>query len=584
MSKSPVDNILIHTKIHRPIIPIDLVPRPKLTDWLDSRRNRPLTLVSAPAGYGKSTLISSWLETCKYPFAWLTLDDGDNDLAVFLSYFLSAVRTIFPQAGTNTQALLMTPNPTPLKELASNLNNDINQLDQFFVLVLDDYEVIEKKEIHDLISELLIHPSRNLHLVLCTRTDPLIPLVNLRAQSQLTEIRAQDLRFTEEEAHIFLQKVLDPEVDKATARSLAVESEGWVTGLRLAALTLRHRVGKQPSPEKPTANNRYVSDYLMSEILDSQISTFPDWLIKTSILARFNAGLCEAVCIEVGEELKPDRENQLHGDDFLEWLIVSNLFAISLDDHNRWIRYHHLFRDFLQNELHRRYDSAQIKALHIRAYQWFAQNNFIEEALHHAYAAGDTLAAAQLVEQNAWALLNDDQWHILEKWIAQLPDNIIKERPKLLLVKAWVFFHKFALGAIPPILETIEKILGDDETTKPLRGEVDFFWGHHWYWQGQSVRSLEFLDRALARIPGKFHLARGEAELFWGLASQISGQKNEAIQKLSKWFYYDPSPHPGRQTVRCRNLSDKWGDFLREDFLAPKQPKMNYTRAMAPAS
>ncbi|MEA3439422.1 MAG: helix-turn-helix transcriptional regulator, partial [Chloroflexota bacterium] len=421
-------------------MPVDLVPRPQLTDWLDERRHRRLTLISAPAGYGKSTLISSWLDTCKYPSAWLTLDEGDNDLAVFLTYFLEAICIIFPEAAKNSQALLTAHTQPPIKELVINLSNEINQLDQFFVLVLDDFEVIQENLVHDFLNELLLHPPQDFHLVLCTRIDPPLSIQKLRAQGQLTEIRAQDLRFSVEESYTFLQNMLGTTVDSTTARFMEEQAEGWVTGLRLAALALRHRVGKQRTEEKPTANNRYVSDYLMSEILDSQPTVFSEWLVKTSILARFNAGLCEVLCFG---------ETELDGDVFLEWLVISNLFAIPLDDHNQWVRYHHLFREFLQTELVRRYNSIEVADLHTRASDWFAQNGLIEEALRHALASGDILAAAQLVEQNTRTVLDNDQWHILEKWMAQLPDNIIQERPELLIAKAWISFHQFALRAIP---------------------------------------------------------------------------------------------------------------------------------------
>ena len=547
MSSSDLEGLpLIQTKLHRPLVPVDLVPRPQLTGWLDERRHRPVTLVSAPAGYGKSTLISSWLDTCNYPHAWLTLDEGDNDLAVFLTYFLAAIRTIFPEAGTNTLALLRAPNPPPLKELVINLSNDINQSGEFFVLVLDDYEVIQNSTVHDFINEFLIHPAPNIHLVLCTRIDPPISLQKLRAQSQLTEIRAQDLRFSVEEAHNFLQKMLGTSVDMTTAKFMEEQSEGWVTGLRLAALALSHRVGSQGTEEKPTANNRYVSDYLMSEILDSQATGTSEWLLKTSILARFNAGLCEAVCLG---------KTEMDGDVFLEWLVSSNLFAIPLDDYNQWVRYHHLFREFLQRELERRYDNTEVAALHARASDWFAQHGLIDEALHHALNAGDIPVAAQLIEQNMRTVLNEDQWYLMKKWMAQLPDDIIQQRPELLIAKAWVSLYTFKLWAIPQILESIELLLGNDAAEQRLCGEVDFFWGHHWYWQGQNTRSLDLFRRALERIPEAYHAARGEAELFWGLASQMSGKKTEAVQRLNSLLYYQQTPTPVRQIKLLGALS-----------------------------
>jgi LuxR family maltose regulon positive regulatory protein len=547
---------LIQTKLHRPIIPVDLVPRPQLTDWLDERRNRPVTLVSAPAGYGKSTLISSWLDTCNYANTWLSLDAQDNDLIGFLTYFLAAIRVIFPEAAKNTQALLAAGSQAPIKELAISLVNDINQLDEFVVLVLDDFEVIQEHLVHDFLNEFLLHPPRGFHLVICTRIDPFLSIQKLRAKSQLTEIRAQDLRFSVEESYTFLKKVLGTSIDIATVQYLDEQSEGWVTGLRLAALALRHRVGNQSINVKPTADNQYVLDYLMSEILDHQSAVLSEWLLKTSILARFNAGLCEAVCIAEDQGAKPSEEAYpLDGDDFLKWLVSSNLFTISLDDYNQWVRYHNLFRDFLQEELVRRYDRTEIDALHIRASEWFAEQGLINEALQHALEAGDLSAAARLIEQNGPALLNEDKWYTLKKWLAKLPDDIVQQRPMLLLARAWVLYHHFTLHAIPPVLETIEKILGVDATTQPIWGEVDFFWGHHWFWQGQTAQSLELFNRSLERIPRTSSLARSDAELFWGLANQMSGRENDAVQQLNQWLYYNQALTPGHQTKLLGSLA-----------------------------
>jgi LuxR family transcriptional regulator, maltose regulon positive regulatory protein len=221
-----------------------------------------------------------------------------------LTYFLAAIRVIFPEAAKNTQALLAASSLVPIKEFAISLVNDINQLDQFFVLVLDDFEVIQDHQIHDFLNEFLLHPPRGFQLVICTRIDPFLSIQKLRAQSQLTEIRAQDLRFSLEESYAFLQKVLGTNIDIATAQYLDEQSEGWVTGLRLAALALRHRVGRQPINVQPTADNHYVLDYLMSEILDHQSVVLSEWLLKTSILERFNADLCESVCIDEDQRAK----------------------------------------------------------------------------------------------------------------------------------------------------------------------------------------------------------------------------------------------------------------------------------------
>jgi len=546
MSSSDLEGLpLIQTKLHRPLVPVDLVPRPQLTGWLDERRHRRLTLVSAPAGYGKSTLISSWLDFCNYPHTWLTLDEGDNDLSVFLKYFLEAIRIIFPDAANNTQALLAAPTQPPIKELAVTLVNEINQLDQFFVLVLDDFEFIQENLVHDFLNEFLLHPPRGFHLVLCTRMDPPLSIQKLRAQSQLTEIRAQDLRFSVEESVTFLEKMLGTTIDITTAKKMDQQSEGWVTGLRLAALALRHRVGNQRIEMIPAAHNQYVTDYLMSEILDSQEAIFSEWLVKTSVLERFNAGLCEAVCTGESEEAsQSERDVQLDGAGFLKWLVGSNLFAIPLDDYNRWVRYHHLFRDFLQTELASRYDSAEIAALHARASKWFAQQGLIEHALQQALDGGDLSAAAQLVEQNRYMILRTGRWPLLGKWLDQLPDEIVQQRLGLLLAKAWVSNFQGTYEKIPPILQTIDGLLETETIEQALEGELDFFKALLLFWESQIDPSLELFRRAVERIPSANLGGRNEAEIYFATASQMAGQGEMVVRMYRQMLHNETSDGP----------------------------------------
>ena len=261
---------LMQTKLNRPPLPVDMVRRPRLTTWLEQHRSRPLTLVSAPAGYGKSTLISCWLEAVDCPSAWLSLDGHDNELGAFLAYFLAAIEIIFPNAVPETQAMLLASRLPTSTAIATTLLNELNQIERPYILVLDDYHLIEAKAIQDLLSEILTHPPRNLHLVLGTRIDPFLPLVTLRAKSQVTEIRIPDLRFNQAETQLLLVNMLDFPVDPAVVSEVDAQAEGWVTGLRLATLAMRHRIGRDYLPENLSLHNRYVTEYLVTEILAKQ--------------------------------------------------------------------------------------------------------------------------------------------------------------------------------------------------------------------------------------------------------------------------------------------------------------------------
>jgi LuxR family maltose regulon positive regulatory protein len=541
---------LIRTKLHRPQVTENLVARPRLLEYLTDRRQRPLTIVAAPAGYGKTTLVSSWLEDTDWPCAWLSLDEYDDDLVMFLSYVSAAIQTIYPDVGQETQALLSAPKLPPPLVLARSLINELGQIDIPFVFVLDDYHVIHETAIHELLTELLRHPLQALHLVITTRREPPLALSKLRARGQMTEIRLEELSFTPVETAALLQTMLGRPVSDTTAASLTEKTEGWITGLRLAVLSLRHQDDLDGLLSKLPDQLHYVMEYLIGQVLSSLPPPIKQYVLSTAIVDRFCAPLCETI---LGLEHEAG-EAGVGGHYFIEWVVKANLFTVPLDGQGKWYRYHHLFQQLLQHQLELELEKEEIAALHRRASRWYAENEFIDEALHHALKAGDLSRAAQLVEQNGRTLLDEDKWHTLEKWMAQLPDDIIQQRPKLLLAKAWVSFHQFALGAIPPVLEAVEAVLDDDEITQPLWGEVDFFWGHHWYWQGQSSRSMDLLDRALERIPKTHYLARGEAEAFWSFASQMVGREKEAVRTLNQWFYGEQTPHPGRQIKELGSL------------------------------
>jgi LuxR family maltose regulon positive regulatory protein len=493
-------------------------------------------LVSAPAGYGKSTLLACWLEASDIPGVWVSLDQNDNDLRVFLSYFLAAVQTLFPGAGQNTEALLNAPNLPPLTVLAHSLINELDQIDHSFILVLDDYHAINDKTVHGLITELLQHPPAPLHLVLSSRVDPPFPLARFRARSQMGEIRVRDLRFSPEETGAFLEQLTGAPVDGMVTASLEEKTEGWVTGLRLVVLSLRQRSDLDCIVTNLPVESRYVTDYLLAEVLTNQTKEIQEYLLATAILDRFCAPLCDAVCVPGSWSL----ECKMGGRHFLKWLDKSDLFVIPLDEQGRWFRYHHLFQKLLLSRLKDRVNRDDISALYRRASRWFAENSLIDEALQYALAAGDVSAAAQLVEQNRNNLLNKDKWYVLEKWLYQLPDDIVQQRPELLLAKVWVLYFQFALWAIPPLLKTIKTLLSE-ETEELLSGEIDLFYGISLFWQGQGKHSLERLDRALERIPSANMGVRNEAEIYLALSSQIAGQGKVTVQTFQKKLYNETS-------------------------------------------
>ena len=442
---------LLCTKLHQPPVTVDLVPRPELLAWLDRYRSQPFTLYTAPAGYGKTTLVSSWIEMSSRPTAWLSLDEQDNDLALFLPYVIAAIRTRFPDACQPTLALLKASSLPPLSVLVRRLSSDLDGLAQDVTLVLDDYHVIHEMAIHNLLSELLRHPPRTLHLVVVTRRDPPFALATLRARAQMTEIRQQDLRFTVGETAAFLKQMTGSEVADTVAAALTDKTEGWVTGLRLVALSLGQQGNVDLLLQDLPENVPYITEYLMAEVLLQQPPEIQDFLLQTSILNRLCGPLCDAVRGETGPASNGLKACKPNGQAILDHLYKENLFLIPLSHAPQWYRYHHVFQAFLQNQLQRRHHSDAIATLHVRASRWFTDHAFIEEALRYALVAGNMPYVVQMAEAHRGEMTNHEPWQSLARRRLFLSD-CIKARPKRMITTG---ASPDAPGASPPALSPL---------------------------------------------------------------------------------------------------------------------------------
>ncbi len=445
---------ILNTKLHRPPVDRNHVYRPHLFARLDQHRDRPLTLVSAPAGYGKSVLISSWLEACEDPGAWLSLNESDSDLRTFMSYFIAALETLFPEVCPKTQNLLNAVELPPVQYLGTSLLNELDRIKQPYILVLDDYYLVKDIAVHNLIAQILKHPPQFIHLVIVGRIDPPLPISSLRAQSQLTEIRAEDLCFSVAETERLLKQLLGIRIDKSTVVALVKKTEGWVTGLRLAALSMRQQPVIDPELLEPHVDAQYVMDYLFTEVFSQQPPDISRYLLGTAVLDRFCGPLCEAVCAPGAEPYTCE----IGGWEFIEWLKKENIFVIPLDPEKRWVRYHHLFRKLLFNQLKRRYNAEDICTLHSQASAWFADNGLIEDALRHALAAGDIPAAIKLVSQNGYQLMNDQQWQRLERFLHMLPREHVEGDAALLVLESWLHHVRQNLSGMVSRLEMVETL------------------------------------------------------------------------------------------------------------------------------
>ena len=519
---------ILRTKLHRPPAPRDYLHRPRLLEYLDQHRKQPLTLVSAPAGYGKSTLVSCWLDSCESPSAWLSLDENDNDLRQFLSYFIAAVETIFPNAVSATNTLVDAPTLPPISTLVGSLANELDTIETDFILVLDDNHYLVEKSIHHFLNDLLRHPPRPMHLVLIGRRDPMLNIATLRARSQLAEVRLQDLRFTAGETATYLQQISKKQIDEDLAAAWSEKAEGWVTGLRLAALSFQHRADFKTKLPELQGSTQYVTEYLFNEILSHQPPGIQDCLLKSSILDRFCAPLCDAIfsaAVEPG--------NAQNGAwQFIALLKNENLFLISLDAEDQWFRYHHLFKDLLNRQLRRHYPPNDIKMLHSQASEWFESKGLFTESIKYALLAEDAVRAAEIVEHYRHDEFTADRWYTVERWLAMLPAEIRQERPALLLAEAWIENLRHKLARVPMLLDQAESLLRNQTAEPTVLAEIAFFRGYISYFEGQAERSLKYLEDAVSQLTGTKSPFLGEAELMRGLARCMVGQKESAVQAL----------------------------------------------------
>ena len=520
------------TKLQRPRVGRRLVARPQLLEQLDAAQS--LTLVLAPAGGGKTTLLSMWLETCNLPAAWLSLDQHDNDLDVFVTSLIMALRTLFPVVA-RTLAVIKGVTLPPAGTIARSLLNDLATVEQDFVLVLDDYEVIRNQAIHDLITDILLHPPHTLHLVIASRHDPPLPLAALRARGDVTELRKSDLWFTPEETRRFLVESMQLALDERAIADLTASNQGWPVGLRLAGLYLRQRPAVMGAADTLDAN-RYIMDYLAAEVLSQLPISIQEFLIKTSLLDQLYGPLCEAVT-GMSEYLAS-------GQPILEWLERSDLFLTSLGERQHWYRCHHLFQQFLRARMEQIHSPSEIGSLQLRASAWWAANGDLDQALHHALASGDMAAAAQLVAQHRHAVVNRAEWQRLNRWARLFPPEVRDEWPDLLLIEVQMKSIHNKIGEVPALLDRIETLLPGlpPKVAERLQGEVAARRAVLFFWTGDVASSVTAAHQALEKVPLEWWYVRSFTRVFLAYGYMVSGDPARAFATL----YATGEPEQGR--------------------------------------
>ncbi|HSF80148.1 MAG TPA: LuxR C-terminal-related transcriptional regulator [Anaerolineales bacterium] len=434
-----MDQILT-TKLYIPQLSVDLVPRPRLYARLDEGLRRKLTLISAPTGFGKSTLVTGWLSERDQPVAWLSLDRGDNDLVRFWTYLIAAIQTIHLDIGVEARQIVSAPQLRSSELVLVRLINDISQLSRDLIVILDDYHVIEAEQVHAGLSYLLDHQPPNLHIVLITRVDPSISLARLRAQSQLIEIRAEDLQFSITETAILFNEKMGLNLKPQQIAALNTHTESWVVGLQLAALSLKGQPSYDTFIEKFTGGHQFILDYLTEEVLDTLTDAQRGFLLHTSILERFCGKLCQAVTGDPSSQ------------EMLDEIRKRNLFLIPLDTEGRWFRYHHLFAEVLYALLERDHP-GEVGALHLKAAAWFESEGHPGEAVDHALRSGDMQRVKGLIFKHWISILHRGEVATVLRWLDALPEEIERDDPSVSLARCWAFFLSGQSSAIGPHLE-----------------------------------------------------------------------------------------------------------------------------------
>jgi LuxR family maltose regulon positive regulatory protein len=480
-------DVLLATKFGIPRLRPDFLPRSHLVGRLEEATTRECVLVSTPAGFGKTTLLASWARSAARPVAWLSLDGDDNDPVRFWRYVVSALERVQPGLGGQALALLDAPaQPTP-KAVVTALVNELAARPGELVLVLDDYHLIESHTVHDSLAFLLDHLSPGMHVVISSRSDPPIPLARFRARGQLAELRAADLRFTLEESAALLGRVWELNLPEESIAALEERTEGWVTGLQLAALSLRGTSDPARFIQGFTGSNRYILDYLTEEVLEQQPEDVRSFLLETSVLAQLSGPLCDVLT---------DRGD---GQEMLEHLERADLFLVALDEERHWYRYHHLFADLLLARLGSA-DPERVPELHRKAAAWYEEHELVGDALRHALAAGEALWAARLVEQHVEGILRRGEGETLRGWLAALPQEVVRSRPRLALAQAIAAFNAGRLQAAEPLLEDAEQALAT-APSEPYEPSI-----------GKDMSMLANVPAAIALLRAALAALRGDAE------------------------------------------------------------------------
>jgi len=536
---------LIRTKIRLPFIRPGLVSRPRLQEQIAQGLRGPLTIIIAPAGYGKTTLTAPSVVSVGIPVAWLSLDKNDNQEGSFLNYLVAAIQEADNTIGNEAAQLLAARQPVPPESVLTSLINELDITGMELILVLDDYQFINSQAVHEEVSFLLDHLPHTLHLLIAARSDPLLPLARLRARGQMAELRAADLRFTETEAAQFLNDVMGLHLDAESVAMFEKRTEGWIAGLQMAALSMQNRKDVHSFIEGFSGTNRYILDYLLEEVLARQSPEIQRFLLYTSVLERLTAPLCNAVMLSDEESTNEENDQTFQSEGVvlgsaisnLEYLEQVNLFLVPLDDERIWYRYHHLFADLLRAQLQKVLDAEDIAKLHIRAAEWHGQNGSILEAIHHAALASEPEMVERFIIQNYMELVSRGEMSGMRFWIGKLDRELVYSRPWLCIYEAYSHSWFGELDEAALLLDEAEKRI-QSPTSAPdiqsIRGHLIYVKSRVTAMRGDIRQAIKFCLEARKLIPADNVALQLDTRITLGYEYFLSGDYANASQILNE--------------------------------------------------
>ncbi|RLA22253.1 MAG: hypothetical protein DRQ63_12940, partial [Gammaproteobacteria bacterium] len=522
---------IIRSKLYQPSSTQDLINRDRLLKGDLLCTGGTVTLVSAPAGYGKSTFVSQCVRASGSPCAWLSLDPADSELRQFLSYLVAALRTAVPDCCLDLTECLQTSIMQSAEELAGVLCNDLELFDEPVILVIDDYYQISGSDVHDLVNEIIRRPPKNLHVGIVTRRDPPLELQALRANGMLNEFRIKQLAFTAEETKEFLHQSFGDSISERAMIRLHQRTEGWPAALRLVTLAMPEGGSADDFAEQIPGDMHVVREYLLHEVLAKHTPEVRDCLLRTAFLDRFCAPLVEAVLPDAVRNSKT-----MSGKEFMARVRESGLFSIALDSQQHWFRYHHLFQSMLKEQAPSELGGNEIRDTHVRSSRWFEEHGFLEEAISQLVRADMLVDAAELIARHRNEIMNNEQWNRLERWLQLFPSGILASRPELLLLKARFLRTRGSREESWQALEQAEALLETtmigEELRLELYGSLESTRCFQLYAMSDGAGALEAARRALALLPDDSLAERSFAFIILGAALQMSGKIDLAKKEL----------------------------------------------------